>query len=59
MKGIPNMRSATMPKEQFEKDMQEIEVSRAKYAGQFDNPEELEKSANALASYVKNHRMRY
>ena len=53
------MKSATMPKEHFERNYNNLETCRAKYAGEFSNPEDLEKSNNALADYVKKNRMKY
>ncbi len=53
------MRSAKMPKEHFEKDMSKMMSCDEKYAGEFSNPEDLERSNNALASYVKKHKMKY
>jgi len=53
------MRSATMPKEHFEKDVSQLNGADLKYAGQFSNPEDLQKSNEALASYMKKHKMKY
>ena len=53
------MRSATMPKDHFEKDMSQLKGADLKYAGEFSNPEDLKKSSDALASYVKKHKMKY
>ena len=54
------MRSPQMPKEHFEKSEGELNAtSNMKYAGEFSNPADLEKSTKDLASYVRNNRMKY
>ena len=52
-KGFP------VPNEPKEKDMSNLTSSNIKYAGEFSNPEDLKRSADALASYVKSHKMKY
>jgi hypothetical protein len=43
-----------------EKKMSQLGVADGKYTqGEFSNPEELEKSNNALASYAKKNKMKY
>lgn len=60
MKG-KGMKSATMPKEQFERNLDDTKCCQAKYASKdsMNNPEELKKSVDDLASFVKSHRMKY
>lgn len=51
---------AEFHREHWTKPMDQIGVSNLKYtSGEMSNPEELKKSADALASYAKNHRMKY
>lgn len=53
------MRSATMPKEHFERKEPQLEGSNLKYATEFGNPEELDRDNRDLAGYMKKHRMKY
>ena len=54
------MRSATMPKEKFERNEGQLNpVCGLKYATEFGNPEDLDKSSAGLANYVKSHKMKY
>ena len=53
------MRSATMPKAHFERKESQVMSCDEKYASEFGNPEDLERSANALASYAKKNKMKY
>lgn len=55
------MKSATMPKEYFERDLNDIECCDLKYASQstMENPEELKKSVDDLSKFVKKHQMKY
>lgn len=53
------MRSAIMPKEHFEKKEPQLEGANLKYASEFGNPQDLERSNKDLANYVKKHRMKY
>jgi len=54
------MRSATMPKEKFERHEGKMgKTSNEKYAGEFSNPSDLDKSTDALANYVKKNKMKY
>lgn len=53
------MRSATMPKKEFERHEPNLAVSGDKYATEFGNPQDLQRSNDALASYVKKHKMKY
>ena len=58
--GKSGMRSARMPMDHFEKDEGELNAtSNLKYAGEFSNPQDLEKSTKDLASFVKKHQMKY
>lgn len=52
-KGFP------VPKEHKEQDMSNLSCANVKYAGEFSNPEDLKKSVDGLASYVKSHKMKY
>jgi len=53
------MRSATMPKEHFERKEGDLETCREKYATEFGNPADLKRSNDALASYVRKNKMKY
>ncbi len=54
------MRSATMPKDHFERNEGQLNpVSGLKYSSEFGNPQDLDKNSEGLASYVRNHRMKY
>jgi len=49
-----------MPKEHWEKGEGELNAtSNLKYAGEFSNPADLEKSKKDLASYVRKNKMKY
>jgi hypothetical protein len=53
------MKSPTMPKEHFEKGQPQLKGANLKYGSEFGNPEDLERSNDAQASYMKKHRMKY
>lgn len=54
------MRSATMPKQEFERNEGELNpVCKMKYAGEFSNPQDLDKASAGLANFVKSHKMKY
>lgn len=53
------MKSATMPKEKFEKSYQMVDCCNLKYASEMGAPEEYKKAADGLANYVKTHKMKY
>ena len=54
------MRSARMPSEQFERNEGELNAtSNLKYATEFGNPKDLEKSTKDLANFVRKHQMKY
>jgi len=51
---------AGMPREKWEKNDGQLGKScDLKYAGEFSNPEDLKKSTDALAAYVKKNRTKY
>ena len=54
------MRGAKMPGEHWEKDEGKLnKTSDMKYAGEFSNPEDLQRSTEQLAAYVKKNKMKY
>lgn len=55
------MKSAILPKEHFERDVNDVACCDLKYASQstMENPEDLKKSADGLANFVKSHKMKY
>jgi len=54
------MRSARMPQEHFERNEGDLNaVSNLKYATEFGNPRDLEKSTKELANFVKKKQMKY
>ena len=54
------MRSATMPKEKFERNEGVMgQTCNIKYATEFGNPQDLSRSTAALADYVKKNKMKY
>lgn len=59
----PHHKGAGMPyfeKEHWQKNVEDIQVADGKYTeGEMSNPEHLKKSADALASYAKKHKMKY
>lgn len=60
MKEKKGMKSATMPKEHWEKGEGELgHECKLKYASEMGNPGDLDKANSALASYVKTHKMKY
>lgn len=51
---------ASMPREKFERNEGEMgHECNLKYAGEFSNPADLDKSTRELASYVKKNKMKY
>lgn len=55
-----SMHGATMPKEHFERHERDTApVSGLKYAGEFSNPQDLDRAEEGLANYVKKHQMKY
>lgn len=60
MKDNKGMRSATMPKEKFERNEGQLNpVCGLKYATEFGNPQDLDKNSAGLANYVKKNKMKY
>jgi len=53
------MRSATMPKEHFERAEKQAPVCGEKYSTEFGNPESYDKMTSGLANFVKKHKMKY
>lgn len=54
------MRSATMPKKEFERSEGKLgHNSNLKYSSEFGNPEDLDKNNEGLSSYAKKHKMPY
>ena len=56
-----NTKGGQMPKAFYEKKMDNIKCCDEKYASQstMDNPEDLKRSADALAAYVRKNKMKY
>ena len=50
------MKSPTMPKDHWTKDMSDVMSGGSRYASEMGAPEELKKSVDELAGYVKKHR---
>lgn len=48
-----------MPKAHWEKSESQVMSCDEKYASEFGNPQDLERSADALAHYVKKNKMKY
>lgn len=60
MKEKSGMRGAKMPNEEYEKSEGQLNpVSKLKYATEFGNPKDLDKSTAGLANYVKKNQMKY
>ena len=59
MKEKKGMKSATMPKEHFERHYDQLDCCNLKYASEMGAPDELKKAADGLASYAKSHKMHY
>ncbi len=54
------MRNAKMPAKEFERHEGELgQTCKIKYATEFGNPKDLDKSTEGLASYVKKNKMKY
>lgn len=54
------MKSATMPKDHFEKSQGKLgHTSNIKYASEMGNPADLDKANQGLANYVKKNKMKY
>ena len=54
------MRSPKMPKEQFERNEGQLNpCCGEKYATEFGNPADLDRSTKGLADYTKKNKMKY
>lgn len=54
------MKSATMPKEHFEKGQGKLgRPSNLKYSGEMSAPEDYDRATEGLSNYVKKNRMKY
>jgi hypothetical protein len=53
------MKSATMPKEHFEKDLGKVKSGGTRYASEMGANEEYKKAADGLAGYVKSHKPKH
>lgn len=53
------MRGAVPPKEHWEKSESQVMSCDEKYASEFGNPMDLQRSADALASYARKNKMKY
>jgi len=54
------MRNAKMPSEKFEHSEGQLNPTcREKYATEFGNPKDLDKSTAGLANFVRSHKMKY
>lgn len=54
------MRSAKMPGQHFERSEGQLgPVCGEKYAGEFSNPQDLDKASQGLVSFAKKHKMKY
>jgi len=58
---MKEMKGNPLPKEHFEKNIEDVMTSNEKYASKstMENPEDLKRSADALASYVRKNKMKY
>lgn len=60
MKGEMSMRGMPMPKEHKEQNQGQLNPTcQLKYATEFGNPKDLDKSTKGLADYVKKNQMKY
>lgn len=58
--GKGGMRSAKMPNDHFERNEGEMgHECKEKYATEFGNPKDLDRSTEALASYMRKNKMKY
>ena len=59
-KGEMSMRGFPMPKDKREQDQGQLNPACGlKYATEFGNPKDLDKSTKGLSDYVKNNQMKY
>lgn len=57
--GGSGLKGPHMPKAHFEKHESQVMSCDEKYATEFGNPADLQKNADALASYAKKNKMKY
>lgn len=53
------MRSATMPKEKFERPQKQADGVDEKYGTEFGNAESYDKMNEGLVNYARKHKMKY
>ena len=58
-KDSSGMRSATMPKEHWTKNQNDLNVCAEKYGTEFGNAESYDRMNSGLVNYCKNHKMKY
>lgn len=60
MKEKKGMRSATMPKDHFERNEGQLnKVGGSKYSSEFGNPQSLDRMNDGLSNYVRKNKMKY
>jgi len=53
---MKDMSGATLPKDHWEKSVDDLNCADLKYGSDFGNPDELKSNAESLASYVKKNK---